>query len=83
MQRQRSAWVVIGLSICLLAAAVPAQASEVVKLARLVVGGKRGAAEPGRTSPPESKPAGAGSQAHGAGGTDAAGTAPVPPRGVS
>jgi len=71
------------LALGLVAGGLPAQASEVVKLARLVVSGKRGPSEAPRTSPAETRPAGGGSQAHDSGGSDAAGTAPTPTRGVS
>lgn len=83
MSRQLRGWVSLGLALCLLAGGLPAQASEVVKLARLVVSGKRGTTEAPRTTPSEpQRPTSAGA-GHGSGGNDEAGTAPAPPRGVS
>ena len=82
MSRMLKGWMSLGLALGLLAGGLPAQASEVVKLARLVVSGKRGAGEAPRTTPAETRPA-TGSQAHGSGGSDQAGTAPAPARGVS
>ncbi|MGM9480020.1 hypothetical protein ACS5PN_02390 [Roseateles sp. NT4] len=61
---------------------LPAEASEVVKLARLVVSGKRGTTEAPKTTPSEQRPTPSGSQAHGNGGNDDAGTAPAPARGL-
>lgn len=77
-------WMAPGLCLVLGfgAAGLPVQASEVVKLARLVVSGKRTPPEAPRASAPEAKPA-TPSQAHGSGGSDDAGTAPAPARGVS
>lgn len=86
MSRLLKGWMSLGLALCIGAAALPSQASEVVKLARLVVSGKRSTTEAPRTTPPESRPAGNGAQAHGSnngGGNDDAGTAPAPARGVS
>lgn len=83
MLRLRKGWMGLSLALGLLAGGMPAEASEVVKLARLVVSGKRGPNEAPRTTPPETRPAGAGPQAHGSGGNDDAGTAPAPSRGVS
>jgi hypothetical protein len=84
MPRLLKGW--MGLGLCLAlgfgAAGLPAQASEVVKLARLVVSGKRTPPEAPRTAVPEAKAA-APAQAHGSGGSDDAGTAPTPSRGVS
>ncbi|MBW8847653.1 MAG: hypothetical protein JF607_22050 [Burkholderiales bacterium] len=76
-------WMGLGLALGLVAGGLPAEASEVVKLARLVVSGKRSPSEAPRTTPPEPRPAAAGPQAHGNGGNDDAGTAPAPVRGVS
>ncbi len=77
-------WVGLALSMSLLAGGWPAEASEVVKLARLVVSGKRAANEAPRTpsTPPEARSP-ASTQAQGGGGTDEAGNAPTPSRGVS
>ncbi|MBV8034455.1 hypothetical protein [Roseateles sp.] len=85
MTRLLRGWMSLCLALGLVAGGFPAQASEVVKLARLVVSGKRSPSEAPRTSSAESRPAGtAGPQAHGSdGGTDEAGTAPAPSRGVS
>jgi hypothetical protein len=67
----------------LMVGGLPAQASEVVKLARLVVSGKRGTTEAPKTAPTtEPRQAPASSQAHGNGGNDDAGTAPAPARGL-
>jgi hypothetical protein len=75
-------WIVAGVTLGALAAGLPAQASEVVKLARLVVTGKRAAAEAPRSAPPQARrPADAPS--NGAGGSDDTGTAPAPSRGIS
>ncbi|MFT7772750.1 hypothetical protein [Roseateles sp.] len=86
MTRLLRGWISLCLALGLVAGGLPAQASEVVKLARLVVSGKRSTAEAPRTTPTESRPA-AGTtspQAHGSGGgSDDAGTAPAPSRGVS
>jgi hypothetical protein len=71
------------LTLGLVIGALPAEASEVVKLARLVVSGKRSITESPRASAPEPRNGSTGSQAHGAGGNDDAGTAPAPARGVS
>jgi hypothetical protein len=71
------------LALGLVAAGPPVEASEVVKLARLVVSGKRSANEAPRTTPPEPRSTNSGQQAHGNGGNDEAGTAPAPVRGVS
>ena len=62
---------------------LPAEASEVVKLARLVVSGKRSPSETPRSAPSEPRASSTGQQAHGSGGNDEAGTAPAPARGVS
>lgn len=85
MTRLLRGWISLCLALGLVAGGLPAQASEVVKLARLVVSGKRSTAEAPRTVPAETRPAGTtSSQAHGSGGgNDDAGTAPAPSRGVS
>lgn len=83
MPRVKKGWVCLSLTLGLLAGGLPAQASEVVKLARLVVSGKRGPAEAPRSAPAEQRPAATSPQAHGSGGNDDAGTAPAPARGVS
>ncbi|NCT83934.1 MAG: hypothetical protein GXC94_12350 [Comamonadaceae bacterium] len=84
MTRQLKGWMSLCLALGLVAGGLPAQASEVVKLARLVVSGKRSASDAPRSTPAESRPAGPGPQAHGSdGGNDEAGTAPAPSRGVS
>lgn len=75
----------LALSLALAASAAPAGASEVVKLARLVVSGKRSAPESPRVPPAEVRSGAAVTPHHGGGngGSDAAGTAPAPARGVS
>jgi hypothetical protein len=83
MSRLIKGWMSCCLALGLVAGGLPAEASEVVKLARLVVSGKRSPSETPRTAPPESRPAGTSPQAHGSGGNDEAGTAPAPTRGVS
>jgi len=83
MLQARKGWMSFCLALGLIAGGLPAQASEVVKLARLVVSGKRSVTEAPRTTPPEPRTTGTGSQAHGNGGNDDAGTAPAPARGVS
>ena len=80
--RRIKGWMSLGLVLGLLAGGLPAQASEVVKLARLVVSGKRAPSEAPRTTPPEPRPAAA-AQTQGGGGGDEAGNAPAPSRGVS
>jgi hypothetical protein len=75
-------WMSLSLAAGLLVGGLPAEASEVVKLARLVVSGKRAPTEAPRAPTPEPRPA-AHPQAHGSGGGDDAGTAPAPARGVS
>lgn len=82
MSRLLKGWMSLCLALGLVAGGFPAQASEVVKLARLVVSGKRTASESVRTTAPDARPT-PGAQVHGSGGSDAAGTAPVPARGVS
>lgn len=83
MSQPLKSWMSFCLALGLLAGGLPVQASEVVKLARLVVSGKRSPSEPPRTGPAESRPTTSNSQAHGSGGNDDAGTAPAPSRGVS
>ncbi|MDR7334620.1 hypothetical protein [Roseateles asaccharophilus] len=83
MKKLFKGWVCLGLTLGLLAGGLPVQASEVVKLARLVVSGKRSPSETPRTAPTETRSGGS-SQTQGAGGgSDDAGTAPTPQRGVS
>ena len=84
MLRMRTGWVSLSLALSLVTGGLPAEASEVVKLARLVVSGKRGANEAPRAAAPGPRAAGAGSPTHGnGGGNDDAGTAPAPSRGMS
>ncbi|HEV6965973.1 MULTISPECIES: hypothetical protein [Roseateles] len=83
MLQARKGWMSVCLALGLIAGGLPAEASEVVKLARLVVSGKRSANEAPRTTPAEPRPTNSGQQAHGTGGNDEAGTAPAPVRGVS
>jgi hypothetical protein len=82
MPRLNKGWMCLSLALGLLAGGLPAEASEVVKLARLVVSGKRNPSEAPRTVPAEPRPT-TSPQAHGSGGNDDAGTAPAPARGVS
>ena len=82
MPRLLKGWTSLCLLLGLVAGGLPAEASEVVKLARLVVSGKRAPTEAPRSPAPDPRPA-AGSQAHGSGGNDETGTAPAPARGVS
>ncbi len=82
MSRLLKGWMSLCLALGLVAGGLPAQASEVVKLARLVVSGKRAPVEAARTPQPDARPA-AGTQVHDSGGSVAAGTAPTPSRGVS
>jgi len=83
MKRSSKAWICLGLASGLTLGGLPAQASEVVKLARLVVSGKRSTNYAPRAPAPEARSSAIGSQSHGTGGSDAAGTAPAPSRGVS
>lgn len=83
MRRSSKMWMCLCLALGLTAGGMPAQASEVVKLARLVVSGKRSANDAPRPAPAEARSAAGSVQGHGSGGTDAAGTAPAPTRGVS
>lgn len=82
MPRVKKGWLCLSLALGLLAGSLPTEASEVVKLARLVVSGKRGTTEAPKTAPTEQRSAPTGSQAHGSGGNDDAGTAPAPARGL-
>jgi len=86
MSRQTTGWMSLCLALGLLAGGLPAEASEVVKLARLVVSGKRGATDAPRTTPAEptrSSASSGGSQTHASsGGNDDTGTAPAPARGA-
>ena len=82
MSRLLNGWVSFGLALGLVSAGLPAGASEVVKLARLVVSGKRSTNEAPRTAPVERRAPGTGTHVHGGGSNDA-GTAPAPARGVS
>ena len=83
MPRVKKGWLCLSLTLGLLVGSLPAEASEVVKLARLVVSGKRGAVEAPKTAPTEQRQApSAAPQAHGSGGNDDAGTAPAPARGL-
>ncbi|MEO3692992.1 hypothetical protein [Roseateles paludis] len=77
-----------GIFACALAALLalsPAtsEASEVVKLARLIVTGKRSNPAPEPQRPATENRTGAEDQGHGGGSTDEHGTAPNPQRGVS
>ena len=83
MPRLRKGWMGLSLLAGLMAGVIPAEASEVVKLARLVVSGKRSPSEAPRSTTPEPRSTTSAPQAHGSGGNDEAGTAPAPPRGVS
>lgn len=82
MTRGLKVWTSMCMALGLVALVAPAQGSEVVKLARLVVSGKRAPSEAPRTTPAEPR-SGTGSQVHGSGGSDNAGTAPSPSRGIS
>jgi len=82
--RPSKGWISLSLALGLLAGGLPAEASEVVKLARLVVSGKRAPSEAPRTTPAEQRPAPSSSaQVQNGGGSDEAGNAPAPSRGVS
>ncbi|HEY9106036.1 MAG TPA: hypothetical protein VIN58_05110 [Roseateles sp.] len=83
MSRLLKGWMSLCLAMGIGAAGLPAEASEVVKLARLVVSGKRSSNEAPRTTTPEPRPANTSPQAHGSGSSEEAGTAPAPARGVS
>lgn len=82
MPTVKKGWLCLSLALGMLATGLPAEASEVVKLARLVVSGKRSPVETPRTAPAEQRPAPTSPQAHGNGGNDDAGTAPAPARGL-
>lgn len=82
MRKLFKGWICLGLTLGLLAGGLPAQASEVVKLARLVVSGKRSTSETPRSAPAEPRSGGSQTQGMGGGGDDT-GTAPTPQRGVS
>ena len=82
MPRVKKGWWCLSLMLGLLIGGMPAKASEVVKLARLVVSGKRGPVEVPRSAPTEQRPAPSNPQIHGTGGNDDAGTAPAPARGL-
>jgi hypothetical protein len=82
MPRVKKGWLCLSLALGLLVGGPPAQASEVVKLARLVVSGKRGPAEPPKTTPTEQRSSTVSPQIHSSGGNDDAGTAPAPTRGL-
>ena len=83
MPRVKKGWLCLSLTLGLLAGSLPVQASEVVKLARLVVSGKRGSTEAPKTTPTEQRQAPTAPQTHGSsGGNDDAGTAPAPARGL-
>ena len=82
--RSSKGWISLSLTLGLLAGGLPAQASEVVKLARLVVSGKRAPSEAPRTATPAEPRTAPGPQAQSSGGgNDEAGNAPAPARGVS
>lgn len=81
MKKLSKGWICLGMALGMLAT-VPAQASEVVKLARLVVSGKRSASEAPRPASAEPR-TGSGSTQSIGGGSDEAGTAPTPQRGMS
>lgn len=84
MSRLLKGWMSLCLVLGIGAAGLPAEASEVVKLARLVVSGKRSTSEiPRTTTAPEPRSTSNASQAHGSASSDEAGTAPAPARGVS
>ena len=82
MPRVKKGWVCLSVTLGLLAGSLPAEASEVVKLARLVVSGKRGTTEAPKSAPTEPRQAPTSPQTHGSGGNDDAGTAPAPARGL-
>lgn len=82
MSRVLKAGLGLGIAVGMAAAYLPAQASEVVKLARLVVSGKRGSIDTAKATAPDARSTG-GSPSQGNGGNNDAGTAPAPARGVS
>jgi hypothetical protein len=81
--RSSKGWIALSLTLGLLVGGMPAQASEVVKLARLVVNGKRAANEPVRTAAPEQRTTPSNNQTQSGGGGEDPGTAPAPARGMS
>jgi hypothetical protein len=82
--RSSKGWIALSVSLGLLAGGMPAEASEVVKLARLVVSGKRAANEPTRPAQPEQRTSPGNNQVQGGGGGgEDPGTAPAPTRGMS
>jgi hypothetical protein len=83
MKRSTQRVLCLSMALGLAAGGLPAHASEVVKLARLVVSGKRSTSEAPRPTATEARSSAPAPQAHGNGGSDAAGTAPAPSRGVS
>lgn len=83
MLRKSKGWISLSLALGLVAGGLPAQASEVVKLARLVVSGKRGPTDAARPLPSAARSATTSPQVHGSGGSNDSGTAPAPARGVS
>lgn len=71
----------VGIAMsALVMGSLPVQASEVVKLARLVVTGKRGAVEPAKAPRLDNRNI---NEATSHGGGDDHGAAPTPPRGVT
>lgn len=84
MKRSTRLWISLGAALGIALGGLPAQASEVVKLARLVMSVKRSSNDAPRPPANEARSSTAASpQSHGNGGSDAAGTAPAPARGVS
>lgn len=83
MKRSTQLWLSLCVALGFAASGLPAQASEVVKLARLVVSGKRSSNDAPRPATAEARSPATNSPSHGTGGSDAAGTAPAPTRGVS
>ena len=83
MPKMRNGWISLSLVLGLVVGGLPAQASEVVKLARLVVSGKRSTTNE-TARPPATEPrSAAGTTSPASGGGDDTGTAPAPPRGIS
>ncbi|RTL35790.1 MAG: hypothetical protein EKK53_23960 [Burkholderiales bacterium] len=83
MKRLTQLWLSLTVALGFAASGLPAHASEVVKLARLVVSGKRSSNEMSRPAATEARSPAPSSQNHTSGGSDAVGTAPAPARGVS
>jgi hypothetical protein len=83
MLQYKNACTSLCLAAGLIVGGLPAEASEVVKFARLVVSGKRTTTEAPRITPPEQRQTPTSPQAHGGGGSDDAGTAPAPSRSIS